>query len=356
MIRLAEAAKTRIARQPRDPQISGKTARWIERQFLKLGWLRPGSDSTGASRLIKPVPGVEVDAASPPGSGKSESMGKRPTEARGKERGSSSPEATLESLERLRALAEGGPKRSLCSEILARLLRLECEESADPGLDSSAASSEDYSSGPGNSEPSKRSRPVPWGRLEIEEPPRISSFSGRLGRRWRAAQEGTRIRAPHRILTDDRVFGKKRWAQGGSVLIDASGSMSLSVKDLWAIVENAPGATVAVYAGQDSRGLLRILARNGRIVPREACHHDHLGSMNVVDGPALRWLARQSRPRLWISDGRVTGIADRTNEWNRARGRGNRQRGRDPADSDRPGGRGAASPGGAPGISVDRFG
>ena len=30
----------------------------------------------------------------------------------------------------------------------------------------------------------------------------------------------------------------------------------------------------------------------------------------MVDGPALRWLARQDRPRIWVSDGVVTGVGD----------------------------------------------
>jgi len=34
------------------------------------------------------------------------------------------------------------------------------------------------------------------------------------------------------------------------------------------------------------------------------------GSGNVVDGPALAWLARQPRPRIWFCDGAVTGIGD----------------------------------------------
>jgi hypothetical protein len=37
-----------------------------------------------------------------------------------------------------------------------------------------------------------------------------------------------------------------------------------------------------------------------------------LGRGNVIDGPALRWLASQPGPRIWISDGRVTGVRDRS--------------------------------------------
>ena len=35
------------------------------------------------------------------------------------------------------------------------------------------------------------------------------------------------------------------------------------------------------------------------------------GPSNVVDQPALEWLARQPGPRIWISDGKVTGCNDR---------------------------------------------
>jgi hypothetical protein len=41
------------------------------------------------------------------------------------------------------------------------------------------------------------------------------------------------------------------------------------------------------------------------LIKAASCQHG-----NVVDGPALRWLARQPEPRIWISDGHVTGIAD----------------------------------------------
>ena len=35
-------------------------------------------------------------------------------------------------------------------------------------------------------------------------------------------------------------------------------------------------------------------------------------SGNVVDGPALHWLSQQKSPRVWVSDGEVTGVNDRT--------------------------------------------
>lgn len=68
---------------------------------------------------------------------------------------------------------------------------------------------------------------------------------------------------------------------------------------------------MAVYAGNGRLGTLVIVASRGRIAGAEALRAAARGNGNVIDGPALRWLARQPEPRIWISDGQVTGIADR---------------------------------------------
>jgi hypothetical protein len=39
-----------------------------------------------------------------------------------------------------------------------------------------------------------------------------------------------------------------------------------------------------------------------------------IGNYNVVDGPALRWLATQQEPRVWISDGVATGEGESQND------------------------------------------
>ena len=49
-------------------------------------------------------------------------------------------------------------------------------------------------------------------------------------------------------------------------------------------------------------------ARDGRCAAPE--HLKAFGSGNIVDVPALQWLARQPAPRVWISDGLVTGMSD----------------------------------------------
>jgi hypothetical protein len=154
-------------------------------------------------------------------------------------------------------------------------------------------------------------RKVPWGKMNIETPPRPHRVRGFLGRRNQATDEGTYPRAMHRLLIDGRVFRRVRRDRGGTVLIDASGSMQLEPKDLKEILHNAPGCTVGVYSGNTDDGVLRILAQAGRQVD-DRWINAPAGGANVIDGPALQWLAKQPKPRIWVSDGQVTGKNDHT--------------------------------------------
>jgi hypothetical protein len=153
------------------------------------------------------------------------------------------------------------------------------------------------------------------GRLRIVTPPllhRRESPAGGERRRRVAADVGTEVRYFDRFVYDRRVFACRvptEFSHGGTVLIDASGSMGLRAADLERIILGIPEASVvAIYAGSGDTGELRIVVRNGyRAAARD------LGLRrggNVVDLPALRWLARQPPPRLWISDGEVTGCGD----------------------------------------------
>jgi len=155
---------------------------------------------------------------------------------------------------------------------------------------------------------------VAWGRLRrIEEPVRSVAVAppGRMLPRHRSTDEGTLLRAPHRWTTDRRIFASTLRRPGGSVLIDASGSMSLAPDDLLKIVAAAAGAQVACYNGTaEGWGAIRILARGGRRVPDRLVGPPVDASGNVIDGPALRWLATKPGPRIWVSDGGVTGTGD----------------------------------------------
>jgi hypothetical protein len=139
--------------------------------------------------------------------------------------------------------------------------------------------------------------------------------SRRRSRSFRAGETGP-FRYPHRALlpgADGRAFGARRRAPAGAMLVDCSGSMSLQQADLERAVATAPAMIVALYGSLPDdldAGRLVIVAADGRMTDVAAARAG-LGIGNVVDVPALRWLCRQSAPRVWISDGGVTGVGDK---------------------------------------------
>lgn len=150
---------------------------------------------------------------------------------------------------------------------------------------------------------------VPWGNMGLEEPPRIKQVFGKFHRRWKATEEGVLPRYPHRFYLDQKVFARRYKLPGGTVVIDASGSMSLRPEQIQSIIDHAPGCTVAAYSGTGLNGALRILAKNGMRVDEKWCHSP-MGHGNIVDFPALKWAYKQPHPRVWVSDYVVTGIQD----------------------------------------------
>lgn len=179
-----------------------------------------------------------------------------------------------------------------------------------------------------------------WGTMTVEVPPMPLRLPRRIGKgKWRPADSGAVPRRMERWCSDQAVFSTKGRQRSGTVLVDGSGSMGLSHEQILHVVLKAPAATVAVYSGgrhmldgreisleewtrlhgvdraasarvtQDlNGGRLQLLARKGR---RVATIPSRAGA-NVVDGPALRWLARQRAPRVWVSDMRVTGVGEAT--------------------------------------------
>lgn len=155
-----------------------------------------------------------------------------------------------------------------------------------------------------------------WCDMRIVRPTLVLPHAAHLRRRaWRMSDEGALLRSPHRACSDGRVFGSiRRKRDSGSVLIDTSGSMSIRVEDIDEIMNYLPGVTVATYCSDAAwNGELRIIAAKGRRAPRDQIDNlDYYG--NGVDGPALRWLAKQPAPRYWICDGHVTGVHDKTSQ------------------------------------------
>lgn len=125
----------------------------------------------------------------------------------------------------------------------------------------------------------------------------------------RTVREGTIVSAVNRWYSDRKIFRGAVRGCGGTVLIDTSSSMRLCSSDVDRIVRSAPAATlVAIYSGRHRVGELRIVVRNGRRAAAEDL--TPFGPGNLIDLPALEWLAKQPGPRVWLSDARVTGVND----------------------------------------------
>ena len=154
------------------------------------------------------------------------------------------------------------------------------------------------------------------GRMTIDCPPltvrqHTVLRAGMAGRR--CTIEGARISRPDRYLIDRAIFTRRIRGEGATVLIDTSGSMSLSIDEVEEIVRTAGGAAVvAIYSGREDVGELRIVARGDMRAASD--FFKPFASGNIVDLPALEWLAKQPEPRLWISDGCVTGTGDEGSE------------------------------------------
>ena len=149
-----------------------------------------------------------------------------------------------------------------------------------------------------------------WGGMEIQEVKRPVVISKKPGIRHVFSDSGGRIRRVDRDDVDGLMFTQQSRAyRKGSVLVDCSGSMKLEITDVERIIRACPGMTVAGYAGNDTEGWLRIFGKDGKM-----CNLDDLefpNSHNTVDLPAVEWLAKQERPRFWVSDGRVVGAGSK---------------------------------------------
>jgi hypothetical protein len=162
--------------------------------------------------------------------------------------------------------------------------------------------------------PELGTHPNEWGEMEIFEPSRPHALPGRfMGRRRRPENMGVHIRNIHRFFSDKAIFSRlMKRLDGGTLLIDASGSMHLTPPKLVEIMLMIPAATIASYTKiRSGVGRLTLLAKKGRRVDEENIKS---GGSNLIDGPALRWLAKQAKPRVWISDAHVVGLHGHTED------------------------------------------
>lgn len=150
-----------------------------------------------------------------------------------------------------------------------------------------------------------------WGEMTLEEPKLPLRLPGHLkGKRKKVPEvRGRRLHRIGRLYQDGRVFATRTPVRrGGAVLIDTSGSMALEPSEVLELCLKYPAGVIGAYSGTgEDSGTLRVIARNGKRVRDEDM--DPPGGGNVVDGPALDWLAQQPGPRWWISDAGVSGGA-----------------------------------------------
>ena len=142
-------------------------------------------------------------------------------------------------------------------------------------------------------------------RLEMKEPKDGYGPTERMqvaGMRIRAKKLASVAASP----SPGRVFIRKIHKQGGTALIDASGSMSLSNPALRKIAEQVPAGTVAYYSGNNSRGDLVIYAEKGKQYAKEGALPYRNGG-NEIDMAALLWLLNQPGPRYMVTDGGFCG-------------------------------------------------
>lgn len=152
-----------------------------------------------------------------------------------------------------------------------------------------------------------------WGEMTVHNPVMTVNLQGRLqnGRQYRPQEYGYNPKYIHRYCVDKKIFKQKQHVLGGTILIDASGSMDFSGQDILEIMQILPAVTIAMYNGSHDTGDLRIIAKNGMRVD-ENYLDKHSGRGNVIDGPALQWLASMPERRIWVSDMQVFGASGDT--------------------------------------------
>lgn len=170
----------------------------------------------------------------------------------------------------------------------------------------------------GKPEPQDSDHTPVWGKMKT----RIARMPLTLPKKlvskmkYKGTDEGAVPRYIHRLPVDGKIFGRKKKTPGGSVLIDDSGSMGFETEDLSEIIHAAPAVNIAAYSGYNSStGELVILAKGGKYAdPTDDFSARPKGSNNLIDLPALEWLATMPKPRIWVSDTRVTLVRGSTHK------------------------------------------
>lgn len=156
----------------------------------------------------------------------------------------------------------------------------------------------------------------PFYDLVVSKPDRTLGHSGRMGRSKKAEQIGRNLTRPHNYYGDNqrRVFTRYASGRGAVILLDLSGSMSLTSEQVDQMIEACHGSTIIGYSMgyQDDPNCWVIAHNNTRMrgIPR-------VRGGNGVDVPAMLYADtyRKNRaPLIWVSDGHATGVNDSMND------------------------------------------
>jgi hypothetical protein len=155
-----------------------------------------------------------------------------------------------------------------------------------------------------------------WYPLYVSKPDLPLNHTGKLGRRTVYTDSGASPKNISRYYTDPerRIFTRKTRSLGAVVVMDCSGSMSLSEQDLQQLMSNTAGATVLCYStgnrADEENPNAWIVARKNRQVRRLP----NFPGGNGCDAPALRYALTlrdtSKQPIVWVTDYGVTGMYD----------------------------------------------
>lgn len=153
---------------------------------------------------------------------------------------------------------------------------------------------------------------VQWQPVILDRLPLTITVQGAIGRKRVSSNVGRNPRRIHRMLIDPerRIFDKYVKAQGGVVVIDLSGSMSLSRDEVKEMMLECAGVTVIGYSGYyggTEEPNTYILADKGKICAELPSVHGG----NACDLPVVEYAVQRKQnpkaPLIWITDGYTYG-------------------------------------------------
>lgn len=160
----------------------------------------------------------------------------------------------------------------------------------------------------------ERSIPIPgYGDMTVKDGLAIhwhvggKSPSRMVSATWRSTDASGPLRYPTQAMRlDGRPFGQR--AQGGTLIIDASGSMGWTQGELEAAIKALPNLTVGVYCGSRDaeQSRLCIVGHKGRIAPFNRHDEPMTNGNGRSDWQAIKACMKiGTGPYVWVSDGEV---------------------------------------------------